>query len=73
MISGPTTPFTMSNISEDFRDTALTPGPTTPYYLPFLDQGKRRLAEILLDYVIVFSLAILGVATNILVIAVYAK
>ncbi|GFS21096.1 chemosensory receptor C [Elysia marginata] len=51
----------------------LTTRPVTPLYAEFLNARNRKLAEILLDYVVAFSIAVVGVVTNILVIAVYAK
>ncbi|RUS91456.1 hypothetical protein EGW08_000780 [Elysia chlorotica] len=50
-----------------------TAGSTTPYYFEFLDAQKRKILEILLDYVIIFSIFATGIVTNILVILVYAK
>ena len=48
-------------------------GPTTPYFYEFLDETKRKIAQIAMDYVIIFCVFVLGVVTNILVILVYAK
>ncbi|GFS27171.1 chemosensory receptor A [Elysia marginata] len=48
-------------------------GPTTPYFFEFLDERKRKIIEIIMDYVLMFSISVLGVITNTLVIIVYAK
>ena len=50
-----------------------TAGPTTPYFSEFLDERSRRIAEIIMEYVVCFSVGLLGIVTNILVIIVYAK
>ncbi|GFS22043.1 chemosensory receptor B [Elysia marginata] len=59
--------------TENSTDVMLTKGPTTPYYFEFLDEQKRKILEIALDYVVIFSIFGLGVVTNLLVIVVYAK
>ncbi|RUS71104.1 hypothetical protein EGW08_021137 [Elysia chlorotica] len=48
-------------------------GPTTAYFVEFLDERSRRIAEIIMEYVVCFSVGLLGIVTNILVITVYAK
>ncbi|GFS04563.1 hypothetical protein ElyMa_004660300, partial [Elysia marginata] len=51
-------------------DTSIAP--TTPYFIDFLDEKKRRIIEILMDYIVIFSISVMGVVTNLLVIIVYA-
>ncbi|RUS71105.1 hypothetical protein EGW08_021138 [Elysia chlorotica] len=46
---------------------------TTPLYFDFMDEQKRKMAEIVMDYVIIFSISVIGIVTNSLVILVYAK
>ena len=48
-------------------------GPTTPYFIEFLDEKSRRVAEIIMQYVVCFGFGLLGIVTNTLVIIVYAK
>ena len=56
------------------RPTALIPlGTTAPFYFEFMDERKRKIAEIVMDYVVIFGISVLGIVTNSLVIIVYAK
>ena len=55
------------------KEMGLTTGPTTPFFFPFLDEEKRKIAEIVMDYVVIFTICVMGVVTNALVILVYAK
>ena len=48
-------------------------GTTTPFYHEFLDERRRYIARIVMDYVIIFTISLVGVVTNALVIVVYAK
>ena len=48
-------------------------GPTTPYFSEFLDEKSRRIAEIIMEFVVCFSIGLVGIVTNTLVIIVYAK
>ena len=59
--------------TENSTELAPMTGPTTPYFYEFLDETKRKIAQIAMDYVIIFCVFVLGVVTNILVILVYAK
>ncbi|GFS22051.1 chemosensory receptor A [Elysia marginata] len=52
---------------------ALKTRTTTPFFIEFMDEHKRKIAEIVMDYVVIFSISILGVVTNSLVILVYSK
>ena len=63
---------TMSS-TENSTGVAMTTGPTTPFFFPFLDEKARKITEIVMDYVVVFGIWALGVVTNTLVIIVYAK
>ncbi|GFS08273.1 chemosensory receptor A [Elysia marginata] len=64
--SGPSTPY-FSAIAGNQS------GPATPYFSEFLDETSRRVANIIMEYVVCFTLGLLGIVTNILVIIVYAK
>ncbi|GFO24857.1 chemosensory receptor c [Plakobranchus ocellatus] len=57
----------------DAHITVTSSGLVTPFYADFLDERRRRIAKIVLEYVIVFGIAILGIVTNILVILVYSR
>ncbi|GFO24856.1 chemosensory receptor a [Plakobranchus ocellatus] len=59
-------------LTQDGRDQDQVES-TTPYYYDFLDERKRKIAEIVMDYVICFCIAFVGVVTNILLISVYAR
>ncbi|GFO24861.1 chemosensory receptor a [Plakobranchus ocellatus] len=59
-------------LTQDGRDQDQVES-TTPYYYDFLDERKRKIAEIVMDYVISFCIALVGVVTNTLVISVYTR
>ncbi|GFO24863.1 chemosensory receptor b [Plakobranchus ocellatus] len=46
---------------------------TTPYFVEFLDDTTRRILDIVMEYVVLFSIGVLGIITNVLVILVYAR
>ncbi|GFR60777.1 chemosensory receptor A [Elysia marginata] len=58
---------------ENATDINITSGPTTPYFYTFLDAKKRKVVEIVMDYVVIFGISVIGVVTNTLVILVYTK
>ncbi|GFR60775.1 chemosensory receptor B [Elysia marginata] len=59
--------------TETPSDIDMTSESTTPYFFAFLDSKKRKIAEIVMDYVLIFGISVIGVITNTLVILVYTK